>query len=64
MPAVKKHFDTGAKRAAIERALEGQGPPKVMKQLGMLKGLSHQILRLFYDLQLQICTFCVGADGF
>jgi hypothetical protein len=29
-----------------------------------LKGLSHQIFKAFYDLQYQICTFCVGADGF
>jgi hypothetical protein len=23
-----------------------------------------RFLRLFYDLRYQICTFCVGADGF
>jgi hypothetical protein len=36
----------------------------IMKRCG-LKGLSHQIFKAFlWPVQYQICTFCVGADGF
>jgi hypothetical protein len=34
------------------------------KDEDILKGLFHQIFKAFYDLRYQICTFCVGTDGF